>query len=122
MNKNTLVKENIAVLEKANINDLFLKESIREIGDEIVCYANILVEKKTGKILNITPSRKVLWREDAINTPIAISKVNIFDRRAELQLARVEDLDVLPPSSKKELKESLDAFNLLLKTSKGESK
>ena len=122
MNKNTVAQENITTLQRANINDLFLKESIREIENEIVCYANLLVEKKTGKILQVTPSRKVLWEEDAISTPIAISKVSIFDSTLKLELAREEDLDFLLPCHKKELKQSIDAFNLLLKASKGKQK
>lgn len=122
MSKNTVAQENIITLQSANINDLFLKESIQEIENEMVCYANLLVEKKTGKILKVTPSRKVLWTEDAISTPIAISKVDIFDSNAKLELARVEDLDLLLPLSKKELKQSIDAFNLLLGASKDKQK
>ena len=118
MTQKNLIHENIEKLQQSNINEIIYTTTIQEINGDIVCYGNLLIEKKSGRILSLSPSHEVFWREDAISTPIAIKTKSLLDECFSLEFALADDLKELSQETVHTLKTSLETFNKLIKASK----
>jgi hypothetical protein len=106
------------MLQQCDLNQITSSTTIEQIDEDIVCYANLLIEIQTGKILYLTPCNKVLWQENAVSTPVVIKSKGIFENPSLLELVRMEDLSDLSPSSVNIVEASLEAFNKVLESNK----
>jgi len=118
MTQKNLIDENVEKLQQSNIDEIVYTTTIQEIDEDIVCYGNLLIEKKSGKILSLSPSDQVFWREDAISVPIAIKTKSLLDGCFRLEFAIGDDLKELSQETVHLLKTSLETFNKLINTSK----
>lgn len=121
MPNQAIIEQNVQKLQDSDINEITFSTTVQEIDGVIVCYANLLIEKTTGKILKLTPSHQVFWQEDAVSTPVAIKTKNLFEGPSLLELAQKQDLDPLPSQSKDVVQSSLESFNKLMQAYKSKS-
>ncbi len=110
-----MIEKNVAQLGQYDLGDLMSRLSVEEVNEEIVCYVNLLVNKKTGEILDL--SSKVKWAENAISTPVAIKTTGLFTKEATCHLELASEGD-LPAALKLIIKKSLQVFNETLSNKK----
>ena len=112
-----MIEKNVANLSQYDLNDLMSRLRVEEVNGEIVSYLNLLVDKKSGEILDL--SSNVKWFEHTISTPVAILRKGLFntDKTLRIELASKE----LPVALELIIKKSLQAFNTVLSNKKPEA-
>lgn len=113
-----MIEKNITRLQQYNLGELMSRLRVEEVNKEIVCYVNLLVNKQTGEILDL--SSKVKWAENAISTPIAIKTKGLFTKEVTRYLDLASEKGELPAALELIIKKSLSAFNKTLSNKKVE--
>ncbi|MBS0628456.1 MAG: hypothetical protein JSS09_09640 [Verrucomicrobia bacterium] len=103
-----MINQNITKLNQYNLNALINSMTIQEVNGEIVCYANLLIDKASGEILDL--SSKVKWSETTISTPVAIKTKSLFSS-APPYLELPPGDDALPSALRMIIEKSFKAFN-----------
>ncbi len=102
-----MIKDNVQYLKSQNLRSFMSRSTIDEAEDGIVCYANLLIEKTTGKILELSSSLKVI--EGAVSVPVALKKKSLWE--GEMRVEPAYDKEQLPSAAGVILEKSLAEFN-----------
>ncbi|MES2199042.1 MAG: hypothetical protein V4489_02605 [Chlamydiota bacterium] len=113
-----MIEQNVARLKQYDLKELMSHSTIDEVNGEIVCYVNLLVDKRSGEILNL--SSEILWAENTISTPIAIKTKDLSNIATTSRLELVSEEGDLSNSLRTTIEKSLTAFNMILLARKPE--
>jgi hypothetical protein len=103
-----MINQNVTKLNQYDLNKLMGLITTREVNGEIVCYANLLIDKTSGEIVDL--SSKVKWSETTISTPVAIKTKDLFSS-APPYLELPPGDDALPSALRIIIEKSFKAFN-----------
>ncbi len=110
MIEQSIVQQNIQTLQQVNLNEFISFSTVREFEGKLICYANLLVEQGSGKILRFSPCSQVFFKENAISTPVSVISALPFGEQMPtyLEVASKEELE---DKERFIIEESLKEFN-----------
>lgn len=104
-----MIEKNVKQLMSYNLRELMSRSTVDEVDGKIICYLNLLLDKTSGEILNL--SSKVHWTENTISVPIALTTKNLFPMDSAIYLEPAYEDNELPPDVKIIVEQSLQSFN-----------
>ena len=104
-----IIEKNTNMLQSFNFGKLLGNVSFREVDKELVSYVNLMVDKTSGEMLDITQGIRIV--DNSFSTPLAVKRKDFFSNfYLELIIRKEEEI---PESIQDVLKKSLLEFNKL---------
>lgn len=109
MNKKEKIEKNVHYLSTIDLEDIFFRGTVREVGDEVVGFVTLLVDPKSGEIRNLSSKR--LWSEDAVTIEALLKKKDLMDIGEKILIELLSKEQKMGSEGYTVLEGSLELFN-----------